>query len=117
MILYTTVTIGYDVPWRQVHALLVLAANRTEGLMKAPPPFVNQTALSDFYVEYQINACLERPEKRIRVLAALHENIQDSFNEQGVQIMSPHYESDPSTPKIVTRDRWHTPPARDGKNG
>ncbi len=110
VILYTSVTIGYDAPWRQVHALLQLAAERTPGLRKEPTAFVYQTALSDFYVEYQLNAHLEKPEERVRTLAALHERIQDSFNEAGVQIMSPHYEADPATPKVVPRERWRTPP-------
>ena len=119
VILYTTVTIGYDAPWRQIHAMLIEAARRTPGLHAEPPPFVNQTALADFYVEYQLNAHLERPEARIRVLADLHANIQDVFNEHGVQIMSPHYEADPADKKWVPRDRWHEPPAKppDGAAG
>jgi small-conductance mechanosensitive channel len=98
--------IGYDTPWRQVHALLTAAADRTPGLRRDPRPFVRQTALSDFDVEYQLNAHIERPEERIAVLSALHEHIQDCFNEHGVQIMSPHYEGDPLTPKVVPPNRW-----------
>ena len=98
VILHTSVTIGYEAPWRKVHEQLVEAANRTEGLKKAPPPFVMQTALSDFYVEYQLNAYLERPEQRLPVLAELHANIQDTFNEAGIAIVSPHYVSDPPHP-------------------
>ena len=108
----TTVTIGYSEPWRQVHAMLCMAADRTPGLRKEPAPFVFQMALSDFYVEYQVIAMIEKPEERIRTLAALHANIQDVFNEAEVQIMSPHYESDPADKKWVPRDRWHEPPAR-----
>jgi small-conductance mechanosensitive channel len=111
-ILYTTVTIGYDAPWRQVHAMLIEAADRTPGLRREPRPFVLQTALSDFYVEYQLNAHVERPEQRLTTRAALHSNIQDVFNEHGVQIMSPHYESDPGEKKWVPRERWHEPPAK-----
>ena len=110
-LLYTTVTIGYDTPWRQVHAMLILAADRTEGLFREPRPFVLQTGLADFYVEYQLNAFIRNPEERIPVLAALHASIQDVFNEFGVQIMSPHYLGDPSQAKVVPRDRWHQPPA------
>jgi len=108
----TTLTIGYTEPWRQVHAMLCMAADRTPGLRKDPPPFVFQTALSDFYVEYQVIAMIEKPEERIKTLAALHANIQDVFNEHSVQIMSPHYESDPADKKWVPRERWHEPPAR-----
>ncbi len=106
LLLYTSITIGYDTPWRQVEALLRSAAERTAGLSNTPPPFVLQRALSDFYVEYQVNAVLEEPETRVAVLSALHANIQDAFNEAGVQIMSPHYEKDPKEPKVVPPGRW-----------
>ena len=109
----TTVTIGYDTPWRQVHALLLGAAERTPGLRRPPDPRVLQTGLSDFYVEYTLLVCLERPELRIATLATLHENIQDLFNEYGVQIMSPHYENDPEGgKKVVPQGEWFSPPAR-----
>ena len=100
-LLATRVTIGYDAAWRQVEALLLLAADRTEGLRKDPAPFVRHWSLADFYVEYELNAHIERPVERIAVLTALHANIQDSFNEHGVQIMSPHYLGDPESAKIV----------------
>ncbi len=112
VILHTTVTIGYSTPWRQVHEMLLKAANCTPGLKKEPNPFVLQTSLSDFYVEYQINAYLEQPEARVPTLAALHANIQDAFNEHGVQIMSPHHESDPAEKVWVPREKWFEPPAK-----
>ena len=111
LLVHTSVTIGYDAPWRQVHALLIQAANNTRGISPEPPPFVLQTALSDFYVEYQINAALANPQGRVEVLGALHANIQDQFNAHGVQIMSPHYEGDKSQPVVVPREKWFTPPA------
>lgn len=95
VILYTTVTIGYAEPWRKVHQQLIVAAERTPGLKKEPRPFVTQTALSDFSVEYRLNAYLERPEERLTTLGALHANIQDALNEAGVVIVSPHYVADP----------------------
>ena len=110
-LLATRVTIGYDTPWRQVEALLLLAAERTEGLKKAPPPFVRHWSLSDFYVEYELDARIERPEQRVAVLTALHSRIQDAFNEHGVQIMSPHYWGDPRGAKVVPRERWFEAPA------
>jgi small-conductance mechanosensitive channel len=118
LLLYTSLTIGYDTPWRQVHALLALAAGRTAGLLAEPAPFVLQRALSDFYVEYQINARLERPEQRPAVLSRLHANIQDVFNEHGVQIMSPHYLGDPAEAKLVPPEAWYKAPAqRAGEKG
>jgi small-conductance mechanosensitive channel len=106
-----SVTIGYDVPWRQVHALLLLAAHRTAGLRRAPGPVVLQTALEDFYVKYTVLLCLERQQSRPITLDALHANIQDLFNEYGVQIMSPNYEVDPAAPKVVPKQNWFAAPA------
>jgi small-conductance mechanosensitive channel len=91
LILHTSVTIGYDAPWRKVHDLLVQAALETPGLLPEPRPFVWQTALNDFYVTYEINAYTATPRDMFDVYAALHERIQDRFYEAGVEIMSPHY--------------------------
>lgn len=112
-ILDTTVTIGYDTPWRQVHAMLMEAAARTPGIQKTPPPQVYQTALSDFYPEYRLvcQAIPTEPTSRAAVMNTLHAHIQDVFNEYGVQIMSPHYRGDPAEPKVVPKERWAIPPA------
>jgi small-conductance mechanosensitive channel len=112
-VLDTVVTIGYDAPWRQVHAMLIEAAGRTEGVLDKPAPHVFQTALSDFYVEYRLvcQALQTEPRPRATVLSNLHANVQDVFNEHGVQIMSPHYLGDPAHPKIVARQDWYAPPA------
>jgi len=91
LILHTTVTIGYDAPWRKVHELLLRAADRTAGVVKDPKPFVFQTALQDFYVAYQLNVYTDRPREMARIYAELHQNIQDSFNEGGIEICSPHF--------------------------
>jgi small-conductance mechanosensitive channel len=108
-----TVTIGYDVPWRQVHAMLVEAARRTVGVVPEPPPHVFQTALSDFYVEYRLvcQGVPTEPRPRAQVLSDLHANIQDVFNEHGVQIMSPHYLGDPAENKVVPKEKWYEAPA------
>jgi small-conductance mechanosensitive channel len=111
-IVYTSVTIGYDAPWRQVHAMLLEAVERTPGVRREPAPYIVQRALADFYVEYQVNAYIERPGERFPVLSALHANIQDLFNEHGVQIMSPHFEQQPAKAVVVPRDRFYAPPAR-----
>jgi small-conductance mechanosensitive channel len=112
LILHTTVGIGYEVPWRQVEAMLLLAASRTPGLRPTPPPFVLQTSLGDFAVTYELNVSCGEPRAMASLYAALHRNVQDVFNEYGVQIMTPAYESDPDRPKIVPKDRWYPPPAR-----
>jgi small-conductance mechanosensitive channel len=113
-VLDTTVTIGYDTPWRQVHAMLVEAAGRTPGVLSVPAPHVFQTALSDFYVEYRLvcQAVPSEPRPRAEVLSVLHANVQDVFNEYGVQIMSPHYLGDPAGAKVVPKDHWHQAPAK-----
>jgi len=107
----TSVTIGYDTPWRQVHALMLQAADRTAGLRAKPKPVVLQAGLEDFYVKYTLFVCLEQQESRPVTLGALHANIQDLFNEYGVQIMSPNYVIDPSAPKVVPKQQWFTAPA------
>ena len=113
-VLDTTVTIGYDTPWRQVEAMLLEAARRTPGVLDEPAPRTFQLALSDFYPEYRLvcQAVPSQPRPRAEVLSALHANIQDVFNEYGVQIMSPHYLGDPAAAKVVPREAWHAAPAR-----
>ncbi len=91
LILHTTVTIGYDVPWRQVHELLIGAARATDGIIDQPPPFVMQTSLDDFYVSYELNAYTRQPKRMAMLYSALHTKIQDAFWEAGVEIASPHY--------------------------
>jgi small-conductance mechanosensitive channel len=113
LVVHTTVTIGYNTPWRQVHAMLMKAAELTPGILFAPKPFVSQTALSDFYVEYRLCVQIERPEIRRITLTALHANIQDVFNEFGVQIMSPHYVYDPEVKVWVPKEQWFDAPAKD----
>lgn len=110
----TSVTIGYDTPWRQVEAMLKEAARRTPGILAEPAPRVFQTALSDFYPEYCLvaQATPLGAAPRAEVLSRLHANIQDVFNEYGVQIMSPHYIDDPAAEKVVPPARWYPAPAR-----
>src|SRR5262249_49750829 len=105
--------IGYDTPWRQVQSLLLMAAERTPGLRRIPHPTVIQASLEDFYVKYTLLVCIERQETRPFVLHELHANIQDLFNEYGVQIMSPNYVVDPASPKVVAKKDWFATPARE----
>ncbi len=113
LILHTTVGIRYDVPWRQVEAMLLEAAARTEGLRRDPSPFVLQMELGDFCVTYEINVFCDKPHSMLAFKTALHRNILDVFNEYGIQVMVPAYEGDPDQPKIVPKERWHAAPARD----
>ena len=107
-VMHTAVTIGYATPWRQVHAMLLEAARRTKGVATEPPPHVVQTALSDFYVEYRLCAQSNNhaPRRRAEAMSQLHANVQDVFNEHGVQIMSPHYIADPEQPQVVPPGPW-----------
>ena len=111
MAVTTSVTVGYDVPWRQVHALLQLGAARTQGLRRVPLPRVMQRELSDFCVQYMLLAHLEDGKNRAAVLSELHAQIQDAFNEFGTQIMSPHFEAQPEKPVVVPKSRWYAAPA------
>jgi small-conductance mechanosensitive channel len=108
--LTTGVTIGYDAPWRVVHEMLIDAAERTSGVIKYPAPVVFQPELSDFYVVYQIMVRLEVEADRLAVLTELHQNIQDAFNERGVQIMSPHFEGQPDGRVWVPKSKWAVAP-------
>jgi small-conductance mechanosensitive channel len=109
--LSTSVTIGYDAPWRQVHAMLLEAAARTPGVRQQPAPFVIQAALEDFYVRYDLNAVLADVGRQGRILSELHQNVQDVFNEYGVQIMSPNFEAQPDQPVLVPKSKWFAAPA------
>lgn len=111
LILHTTVGIGYQTPWRQVEAMLRLAAERTPGLLKEPPPFVLQKSLDDFAVTYELNAYCNDPRFMGLLYTTLHQNVLDVFNEHDVQIMTPAYEGDPEKPKVVPKDQWYVAPA------
>jgi small-conductance mechanosensitive channel len=116
LILSTTVGIGYETPWRQVEGMLKLAAERTDGALKEPQPFVLQKLLGDFAVTYELNIYINDPMNRLRVNTALHQNILDVFNENNVQIMTPAYEGDPAQPKVVPKEQWFIPVAGKPEN-
>ncbi len=105
LILHTTVGIRYDVPWRQVEAMLLEAAARTPGLRGVPAPFVLKKELRDFYVSYEINVYCDTPRKMDSLYTELHGNILDVFNEYGIQIMVPAYEGDPEQSKVVPKEQ------------
>ena len=111
LILHTTVGIGYETPWRQVEAMLLMAADRTPGLLKDRAAFVLQKALGDFAVTYEINVYCDDAQAMARVYAELHRSILDVFNEYGVQIMTPAYEGDPGQAKVVPKEQWFAAPA------
>ena len=91
LVIHTTVTLGYDVPWRLVHQVLIASAQATENILDKPEPFVLQTSLDDFYVSYELNAYTDRPKLTPKIYSSLHQNIQDQCNEAGIEILSPHY--------------------------
>ncbi len=109
----TSVTIGYDTPWRQVEAMLELAASRTSGINHDIAPLVRQLALQDWYVAYELQVRLRPGESLAGVRSVLHSHIQDVFNQFGVQIMSPDFISQPEQPVIVTKPNWFAPPAEE----
>src|SRR5690606_28613271 len=91
LILHTTVTLGYDVPWRQAQDLLIQAAENTEGLKSEPKPFVLQTSLNDHHVAYQVNAHTASPDSLALIYSRLHQQIQDVFRDADLEILSPEY--------------------------
>lgn len=91
LVLYTTITLGYDVPWRKVHEVLINAAGATKYIMAEPRPFVLQTSLNDFHISYEINAFTDHPELMPDIYSDLHQNIQDYCNQAGIEILSPAY--------------------------
>ena len=110
----TTVTIGYDAPWRQVHAMLIEAAaphRGRAGFPAAPRVSDGAVGLSTSNTASSCQAIQTEPRPRAEVLSSLHANVQDVFNEHGVQIMSPHYLGDPAEPKVVPPAKWYAPPA------
>jgi small-conductance mechanosensitive channel len=113
----TNVSIGYDTPWRQVHAMLLLAAERTSGISKDPMPRVVQTSLEDFYIEYSLRFVPGEMNKKNAVLALLHQHILDVFNEFGVQITSPHFVGEPKDLHVVPEENWSPQPAEPQEGG
>jgi len=111
LILHTSVGIGYEVPWRQVEAMLLLAAEKTEGTKTKPKPFVLQKSLGDFAVSYELNVYCNNVSQMTSIYSELHRNILDVFNEYNIQIMTPNYERDTTEPKVVPKERWYEPPA------
>lgn len=109
--LTTGVTIGYDTPWRQVHAMLELAARRAEGIDHSQPPLVRQLSLMDWYISYELQVRLLPGTSLAMARNALHSNIQDVFNEFGVQIMSPNFVLQPESAVMVTKENWYAAPA------
>src|SRR5262249_23826041 len=112
LILHVRVGIGYEVPWRQVESMLLLAADRTPRVRREPRPFILQLALADFSVNYELNVYCEDARAMLEAYTEIHRNVLDVFNEHGVQIMTPAYMEDPREPKIVPKDQWYAPPAR-----
>lgn len=112
LILHTTVGIGYEVPWRQVEAMLLMAAERTDGLQRRARHFVLQTGLGDFGISYELNVFCSQEEKMAQIYSDLHRNIQDVFNEYKVAIMTPHYTGDTEDPKFVPKEQWYASPAK-----
>lgn len=115
LIVHTTITIGYDVPWKLLHEVLIKAALKTDFIMPKPRPFVLQTSLEDFYVAYQINAYTKEGNKQALIYSSFHQNIQDACNEAGIEIMSPHYRAarDGSTttiPETYLPANYQAPP-------
>jgi len=122
LVINSTVGIGYDTPWRQVESIMKLAASRTPGVSRTAEPFVYTMSLNQFEITHELNAHLEKGASYWATKSELNRNVLDAFNEFGVQIMTPSYEGDPESSKIVPKSRWFAAPAgaqeqTDGKSG
>lgn len=105
------VTIGYDTPWRQVHAMLELAAKRARGVDQNHPPLVRQLSLMDWYIAYELQVCLLDGQSLAEARNELYSHIQDVFNEFNVQIMSPNFVMQPEGSVMVAKENWYPAPA------
>ncbi len=112
-------TIGYDTPWRQVHAMLELAAKRAKCVDLSQPPLVRQLSLMDWYIAYELQVRLLPGQSLAAARNELHSNIQDVFNEFNVQIMSPNFVMQPESAVMVAKENWYPAPASapDGEKG
>ena len=104
--MHTTVTLGYDVPWRKVHEVMIEAAKRTPEIIDDPKPFVLQTALNDFSVAYELNGYTKNPSKMGLTYSELHQNLQDCLNEKGIEILSPHYKVERSSNETTIPEEY-----------
>jgi small-conductance mechanosensitive channel len=109
VIFHTTVSIGFDAPWRTVHQLLISAALATENVLRQPAPFVLQRSLDDFYVTYELNAFTDIPSEVLNIFSDLHRNIQDKFNEGGVEICSPHFSALRDANRVAIPEQYIKP--------
>ncbi len=113
--LHTKVTIDYATPWRQIHAILLDAASRTKSILQNGKTMVWQTDLGNYAVEYTLVVWIDDPERRKIILTELNANVQDVFNEYGVQIMTPTFLEMPTEmPKrkhVVPEEHWYDAPA------
>lgn len=91
LIIHTMLTMGYDVPWRKVHELMINSALNTKGVLAQPEPFVLETELNDNYMCYQINAYIKNADEMPEIMSDLLQNIQDAFNKAGIELFAPHH--------------------------
>ena len=117
LVLHTELTFGYDTPWQQIHELLLNAAKQTPDVLEEPKPFILQTALNDFYAQYQLNVYISDADKMPRIYSDLHQNIQDTFHEAGLELTTPHYQSSrdgnkSTLPTSYLPDGYQAPPFR-----
>lgn len=117
LILYISVTVGYDVPWQTVHDLLLKVASRTDNLLKKQKPFILQNSLDDFDVEYQLNVYTQEADKMTTIYSDLRKNAQEVFRQAGVNLLSPRYVVNTNFEGSVNRKNNDTEPVSKEFNG
>jgi small-conductance mechanosensitive channel len=115
VLISTSVGIGYDSPWRQIEAMLLEAAKRTQSVLQDPAPFTLLLSLDNYAVNYEVNAYVKPGVRRYVALSELNRNVLDVFNEYGVAIMTPSYVADPPDAKVVAKSHWFSAPAKPGQ--
>lgn len=96
LIIHSEISFGFELPWEEIHTLLIEAASMTKGIEADPPPFVHELSFEDFYPVYQINAYIKDADKTAQIKSDLLKNIHELANKAGIELLSPHY--------VATRD-------------
>ena len=117
LILHTEVAIGYSTPWRQVEAMLIDAAQRTQGLGAGGSSVRVRETARRVRRDLRAERILHERQRDARALCgAACWRVLDVFNEHGVQIMTPAAEGDPSNRWLPRRTGSRPRPRRRREN-
>jgi len=89
IILYMSITVCYDVPWRRAAELIVEAARKSDYVLNDPAPFVLVKNLGNYACEMELNIYTNEPEKQPSIFSELNKNIRDIFEQNGINMTVP----------------------------